>query len=131
MPSSRPPPPTHPFIRYALTGAVATGLHYALLLTLVELLGWPAPGAAMLGALAGALLAYAGNKHFTFDAAGVAHVQALPRFALVALAGVLLNGAIVWLFSSRLGLHYLAAQVLATVLTMILTYRLNRTWSFA
>jgi putative flippase GtrA len=45
--------------------------------------------------------------------------------------GALLNGACVWGLGHWLGLHYLLAQMLATLMAMIFTYRLNRAWSFA
>jgi putative flippase GtrA len=119
------------FIRYTLTGGVATAVHYAVLLALVEWLGVPAPWAAGVGALCGAALGYLGNRHFTFQASGASHCQAVPRFLAVALAGAALNGLIVWLGTQLLGWHYLAAQVLATLVVLGLGYRLNRSWTFA
>lgn len=119
------------FLRYTLTGGGATALHYGLLLALVERLHWPAAPAAMLGAVAGAALAYAGNRRWTFGRSAARHRQALPRFALVALVSAALSGAIVWVGSVRLGLHYLVAQALATGAALLLGYRLNKTWSFA
>jgi putative flippase GtrA len=118
------------FLRYALTGGLATVLHYGLLLALVERLLWPPGLAAALGACAGALLAYAGNRRFTFAAGQRRHRAALPRFALVALAGALLNGLIVGALS-RLGLHYLLAQLLATLAVLLLGFRINKRWTFA
>lgn len=119
------------FFRYTLTGGLATLLHYALLLALVEWLRWPAALAAVLGALAGAAFAYAGNRRWTFGRSAARHRQALPRFALVALVSAALSGAIVWVGSVRLGLHYLLAQALATGTGLLLSYRLNKRWSFA
>jgi putative flippase GtrA len=119
------------FIRYSLTGAAATALHYTVLLALVELLGVAAALAAGIGALCGATLAYLGNRHFTFQRSGVSHGQAVPRFVLVALAGAALNSLIVWIGSAILGWHYLAAQVLATLVVLAVGYQLNRSWTFA
>ncbi|HEY9106238.1 MAG TPA: GtrA family protein [Roseateles sp.] len=118
-------------LRYALTGGLATALHYGVLLALVEGLHGAAPVAAAVGSLCGALLAYAGNRHFTFAASSASHGRALPRFALVALLGAGLNGAIVWLGTAALGLHYLLAQALATLAVLLLGFQLNKTWSFA
>jgi putative flippase GtrA len=118
-------------LRYALTGGLATALHYGVLLTLVEGFHCAAPVAAAAGALCGALLAYAGNRHFTFAAGTAGHGRALPRFALVALLGAGLNAAIVWLGTAALGLHYLFAQALATLAVLLFGFRLNKTWSFA
>jgi putative flippase GtrA len=118
------------FGRYLLVGLMATGIHYALLVALVELAGAAPAPAAILGAACGALGAYAGNRRYTFAAAS-AHGQALPRFLAVAALGAVTNGAIVWAGTSVLGMHYLAAQVVATSLVVWGGFVLNRRWSFA
>lgn len=118
-------------LRYALTGGLATAAHYLVMFALVEGQLAEAPAASMAGALCGALVAYAGNRHCTFADPQASHRRALPRFATVALLGAALNGAAVWLALVALGLHYLLAQVLATLIVLVLGYRLNRTWSFS
>lgn len=119
------------FIRYTLTGGVATGAHYALLLILVEAFGVPAALSAAAGALCGAGVAYLGNRRFTFTGSAARHGHAIPRFVLVAALGAALNGLIVGAGVSVFAWHYLAAQVAATVVVLGLTYRLNRVWTFA
>ncbi len=119
------------FARYTLTGGIATAVHYGVLLGLVEAGHIAAGWAAAVGAAAGALVAYLGNRRFVFAGSGASHRQALPRFLTVAALGAAVSGLVVWLGSTALGVHYLAAQVVATVLVLVLTYRLNRAWSFA
>ena len=118
-------------IRYSLTGVAATALHYAVLLALVEEWSIAAAPAAGIGALCGAALAYLGNRHFTFKGSVASHRQAVPRFVLVALAGAALNSLFVWAGTQVLDWHYLAAQVLATLVVLALGYHLNRSWTFA
>jgi len=116
------------FGRYAGVGALATGVHYAVLVACVELAHWPAWVASGVGALVGAQVAYAGNRWYTFTHRG----PLLPswlRFHATALLGALVGMAVVAL-GVRLGLHYLVAQVVATLLAMLLTYAVNRGWSF-
>ena len=110
---------------------MATAVHYAVLLALVELAGMPPAPSAVMGALCGAVAAYAINRSITFTSSTASHQQALPRFMLIAAAGAALNGALVWVGNHWLGWHYLVAQALATVLVLGLTYRLNRSWTFA
>ena len=119
------------FFWYALSGGIATAVHYAVLVMLVELVGLQAAPSAVLGALAGAAVAYAANRRLTFAGTVVRHQQAVPRFLLIALAGAALNGALVWLGVHWLAWHYLLAQAAATLLVLGLTYRLNRSWTFA
>jgi putative flippase GtrA len=118
------------FGRYLLVGAAATAVHYAVLILLVELGGAPAAPSAAVGATAGALSAYAGNRHFTFVARAT-HAQALPRFLSVAVFGVVVSGAVVWAATELAGVHYLAAQAIATALVLWTGFVLNRRWTFS
>ena len=115
--------------RYALVGLVATGLHWGLLVGAVEWAHWPAWLASGLGAAVGAQLAYAGNRRFTFGQRG-GWLVSWWRFQWTAAGGALLSMALVALAQAA-GLHYLIGQCVATGVTMLATYRVNRRWSFA
>ena len=119
------------FFRYAAVGAVATAAHYAILVGLVEA-GWLAPArAAAVGAWVGAQVAFAGNAAFTFRGAGAgASVGSWLRFQVTAVVGAALSFAIV-AAGTRLGVHYLIAQVVATLVALVVTFEINRRWSFA
>ncbi len=119
------------FFWYIVAGGIATAVHYAVLIALVEWFGVSAALSSFIGALCGAVVAYLANRHITFPGSKARHIQALPRFMAIALLGALLNGVLVWLGVHTLAWHYLAAQALATLLVMGLTFRLNRTWTFA
>ena len=116
------------FIRYSAVGAIATAAHYLVLIGCVEWGRWPAYIASGFGALIGSQVAYAGNRWFTF-----AHTGALraswPRFQATALIGALLGMAVVAL-GVRWGVHYVLAQVGATLLSLVLTFAINRAWTF-
>ena len=116
------------FIRYGAVGAVATAAHYLLLVLCVEGLHWPAWCASGFGAVTGAQVAYLGNRRFTF-ARGASVRVSWPRFQLVALAGALLGMAVVAV-AVWAGLHYLLAQCIATGLNLLLTFAINRWWTF-
>ena len=116
------------FIRYTAVGAVATALHYLLLVLCVERGEWRAFAASGFGAVVGAQVAYAGNRWFTFAHRGNMGTS-WPRFQATALIGALLGMAVVAL-GVRLGVHYLIAQVLATLTSLLLTFAINRIWTF-
>lgn len=105
-------------------------VHYAVLMLLVEWFYISPSLAAASGAACGALIAYGGNRQFTFVSHS-RHRLALPRFLLVAVLGVVLNGAIVWAITEALSWHYMVAQVVATLGVLLITYRLNRNWTFS
>ena len=115
--------------RYAAVGIAATAVHYALLVVTVEA-GWlQPPVAAALGAVVGAQVAFAGNAWFTFRGAAVT-LGAWWRFQITALVGAALSYGLV-AAGQRIGVHYLAAQVVATLVAMLATYEINRRWSFS
>jgi putative flippase GtrA len=116
------------FIRYGAVGALATVVHYLVLIGCVELGRWPAWLASGTGAVVGAQVAYAGNRWFTFAHTGAISAS-WPRFQLTALLGALLGMAIVAL-GVKLGLYYLLAQMLATGIGLLLTFAINRHWTF-
>ena len=116
------------FFRYGTVGAFATATHYLVLVAAVELVGWPAYLGSGVGAAIGAQVAYAGNRWFTFGHRGAMRTS-WPRFQATALVGALLGMAIVAL-GVRLGVHYLVAQVVATLASLLLTFAINRAWTF-
>ena len=120
--------PNHQFLRFAAAGALGTACHYLVLLALSAGAG-VAPGpAAACGALVGAVVNYWLNRNLIFRSER-RHAEALPRFAAMALFGALLNGLIVGALA-RLGLHFMAAQVCATLLVLVLNYVMSKKWIF-
>ena len=116
-------------MRYAAVGLMATAAHWATLAVLVEVAAveaWLGSGA---GALVGAQVAFFGNRRFTFEHAGTL-APAWWRFMATAAAGGALGMAIV-AAGVALGWHYLGAQALATLVVMLLTFAVNRHWTFA
>lgn len=113
-----------------VVGGIATSVHYLLLLALAELAGVDPAPAAGIGAAAGAVVAYAGNRAFTFAGTTVPHRVAVLRFLALAAVGALLNAAIVGTGTRFVGLHYLASQLVATGVTLLVTYRAHRRWTF-
>ncbi|MGJ0510300.1 MAG: GtrA family protein [Methylocystis sp.] len=114
---------------YASVGAVATAVHYAILVGLVEAGGWRPVPATLIGYVAGGVVAYALNRRHTF-ASDRPHAEAGWRFALTAFLGFCVTYMSMSLFVERLGAPYLPAQIVTTVLAMFLTFSINRTWTF-
>ena len=116
------------FLRYGSVGVVATSAHYLLLVCSVERAGWPAWIGSGVGAVLGAQLAFFGNRWFTFSQSGRLGTSWI-RFQAVALVGALLGMALV-AGAVRAGLHYVLAQLMATALILLLTFLVNRHWTF-
>ncbi|AZC57283.1 MULTISPECIES: GtrA family protein [Pseudomonas] len=115
--------------RYALVGVLATLSHYALFLALIACM--PALLASLLGAGLGTWVSYQGNRRWTFSrATPEARADQALRFCLTA-AGYNLGNALLMLFLLRLEPDLpLLMQVLSTLCLTLVSYWINRTWTF-
>lgn len=118
------------FLSFSGVGAAATALQYLLLILLVEWLGVAPLPAAILAYLASALANYWANYHFTFRS-DLLHRRVLPRFALIAGCGLLLNSLVFYAANTLLGMIYLLAQVIATAVVLAWNFTMNHLWSFS
>lgn len=116
------------FLRFAAAGAVGTGCHYLVLIALTAGLGIAPGRAAACGALVGAIVNYLLSRNLIFRSER-RHAEALPRFAAMAAFGAVLNGLIVGGLA-RIGVHFLAAQLCATLLVLVLNYVMSKKWIF-
>jgi len=120
---------TAPFVRYAGAGSIGTASHYLTVITCVEFLKLAPWVASAIGATVGAVVNYVLNYHLIF-ASTRPHSATLPRFFIVAILSVVLGAYIVKLGDSW-GVHYLASQVVATAVTLVMGYLLNKAWTFS
>lgn len=109
-------------------GAIGTALHYAILILLVAVLDCDPAIGAMAGATCGAAFNYWLNHRFTFHSERP-HREALPRFFLMAGIGILLNGFIVKVLTMAT-VNYLASQVGATLIILVMNFFLSKLWIF-
>jgi len=117
------------FVKYAIAGAGGTAVQYAILFALVELAAAPPVFASTVGAVAGALVNYVLNYHYTFQSRRP-HREAATRYLTVSVVGIVLNAAVLALAMTLPGMHYFVAQLLATATVLIAAFLANRTWTF-
>lgn len=127
IPSHRPQ--ARRIARYGFVGGCATAVHYLVLIFFSKVAGVPPAFAAFIGAVTGFMIAYVGNRMFTFQTPNL-HCVVLPRYAMIAMLSAIGNGGIVWVGVHLLATHYLVAQLVATVFFLCITYPINRNWSF-
>ncbi len=110
-------PTAQQFLRFALVGAVATAVHYTILIALVEFADVEPLPATSAGFVAGAVVSYTLNRRYTFDSQQH-FARGLITFIAVGFVGLFLNGLIVSTLVSA-GLIYILAQMIATGLVLI------------
>lgn len=119
------------FLKFALTGAMAAAVHLVSVLVLVESAAMAPLRANLAGFALAFLCSYAGHRRLAFRDNAARHRQALPRFLLVAVAGLALNQLLFALLLAYAGLPWLLALALVIVLVAIATFLLSRAWAFA
>ena len=117
------------FVSFAGVGVVATTMHYAILIALVQLCGVNPTLASGIGAVAGACVGYLLNYYYTFRSSN-SHVASMAKFFAVAGVGLVLNSLCMLLCTEVLGLHYILSQMMATGMILLWTFFANRAWTF-
>jgi putative flippase GtrA len=112
-----------------MVGGLCTALQYVILIALVEGLGIFAALASTIGYIVSSAVNYYLNYSFTFRS-DAAHGRSVPRFLLISGCGLVLNGTITYLGTAILGLHYLIAQVAATIVALLWNFLANLRWTF-
>jgi len=116
-------------LMYMTVGAVGTAGHYATLIALVSAAGVDPVAGSACGFVVGAVINYFANHRFTFRSRK-RHATTFGQFFLVALFGLGVNTGLMALLIGVGGIPYLAAQVAATGAVVLLTFVLNRAWTF-
>ena len=117
------------FSSFVVVGFIATGVHYALLIGLVEIAGISAVAAALIGYGAGGTVSYGLNRRHTFRTK-LPHEAAVSRFTLVAAVGFGLTYVFMSLFIHAAGIPYLLAQMATTAIVMLWSFTAHRLWTF-
>jgi putative flippase GtrA len=117
------------FLAFGAVGAIGTSAHYLVLILLVEAFRADPVPATTLGFLVGALVNYILNHSYTFKSAK-AHLDAGPKFFLVAIATGLLNSLMLHVGVRYLGQDYLQVQVITTLILFAANFGLNSIWTF-
>lgn len=117
------------FFRFSLIGGVATLIHYAILMFLVETGGLGQVFSSSVGFACSSIFNYLANYSWNFRSRK-SHRAAYPKFLAIALTGLALNGVILDFGIDVLGFHYLFAQILATGVVLFWNFSGNYFWSF-
>ena len=114
---------------YVGSGGVATASHYAVTIAAVELFSMPPIPASAMGFMTGAVIKYWLNYSVAFRSRA-RHAHAVLRYALALAAMLALNTLLFGLFQRGMGLYYLLAQAITTILLIPPGYVLHREWVF-
>jgi putative flippase GtrA len=118
------------FSAFAGVGLVATTIHYAVLIGLVEIAGLSAVAAALTGFGVGGAVSYGLSRRHVFRSER-RHEEAIWRFGLVVAVSFGLTYLFMSLFVTIGGIPYLLAQAATTGIVMLWSFAAHRMWTFA
>ncbi len=118
------------FIRYCVSGSVATAVDFGLFLALTRLAGVYYVAANIVSFLCAVVVNYALNRKWTFKSTSKRVMRQFFSFGLIALGGVAINTTLLYVFVSRFQIWDIAAKALATVIVLFWNYFLNRHITF-
>jgi len=124
-------PTLRQFVKYGLVGASNTLLTFITYTVLEKLVGVNYLIALPLGYAVGSLNSYVLNRHWTFQAADIAHTTAGTRFAIVQVVAIVANELLLYVLVHHAGIEKIAAQAILTVPVLAVTFFANRWWTFA
>jgi len=115
------------FIKFTIVGLYSTGLHYLVLLFVVELLALSPLVGSMVGYCAGAITNYYLNLRYTFQSTAK-HRSAVPKFIVMVVCGFVINAGCMYLLTF---LPYMISQIIATGCVFFWNFVVGKFWTFA
>jgi putative flippase GtrA len=115
-------------LRFALVGGSNTLVTVVSYSALIEA-GVPYLVAAVIGYVLGIVNGYTWNRIWTFEA-GPFHLPEFRRYVMVQVSGLVLNLVVLRVLIADLGVARGLAELLSVVPIVLLTYSLNRAWTF-
>jgi putative flippase GtrA len=116
-------------IAFTGVGIIAAIVHYGLLVGLVELGGWRAVPATLVGYVGGGIVSYWLNRTHTYRS-DRPHDEAGWRFAVVAAVGFGITYGLMHVFVERMALPYFPAQITTTLVVLVWSFLAHKYWSF-
>lgn len=118
------------FVMYGVIGLVGTIFHFLILTGLVELFDVASVTASSAGFIAGAVINHELNRGILFKRTPRSYLASGIRFFSTAVVGFMMNLGIMMLLVSVFAVHYLLAQIFATGIVFLITFVINKRWTF-
>jgi putative flippase GtrA len=117
------------FIKFGIVGVSNTLLAFAIYTVLLKVFGVWYLAASAVGFIVGAVNGFLLNRRWTF-AGHVGDSLTPVRWGVVQGCGLALNEGLLFLFVDGAGVEKLLGQAFATVVVTVLTFLVNRAWTF-
>ncbi|MCK6404954.1 MAG: GtrA family protein [Rhodocyclaceae bacterium] len=120
------------FISYVAAGGIAFVVDFGVLYFLTDHLDIHYLASATAGFLVGLVVNYLLCISLIFDFRAVERTpHEFGLFAAIGIAGLILNNALIWLFTELAGFHYLVSKLFAAGLVLLFNFTLRRRLLFS
>ena len=117
------------FVKFGIVGVSNTLLTFVIYTLLLKVFGVWYLAASAIGFVVGAVNGFLLNRRWTF-AGHVGDSLTPVRWGVVQGCGLALNLGLLYLFVDDAGIEKLLSQAFATVIVTVLTFLVNRAWTF-
>lgn len=117
------------FVKFGIVGVSNTVLAFAIYTVLLKLFGVWYIAASAIGFVLGAVNGFLLNRRWTF-AGHVGDSLTPVRWGVVQGCGLALNLGLLYLFVDDAGVEKLLGQAFATAIVTVITFLVNRAWTF-
>ncbi|HST32695.1 MAG TPA: GtrA family protein [Solirubrobacteraceae bacterium] len=117
------------FVKFGIVGVSNTVLTFVIYTLLLKVFGVWYLAASAIGFVVGAVNGFLLNRRWTF-AGHVGDSLTPVRWGLVQGCGLALNLGLLYLFVDDAGIEKLLSQAFATVIVTVITFLVNRAWTF-
>jgi putative flippase GtrA len=117
------------FLKFGIVGVSNTLIAFAVYTVLLKVFGVWYVAASGIGFAVGAVNGFLLNRRWTFRE-HVGDALTPVRWAIVQTCGLGLNLGLVYLFVHDLGMDELVGQIPTTAIVTVLTFAVNRSWTF-
>src|SRR6478672_3368985 len=117
------------FVKFGIVGVSNTLLSFAIYTVLLKVFGVWYLAASAIGFVIGAVNGFLLNRRWTF-AGHVGDALTPVRWGVVQGCGLALNLGLLYLFVDGAGVEKLLGQALATAIVTVVTFLVNRAWTF-
>ena len=117
------------FVKFAIVGVSNTVLAFAVYTVLLKVFGVWYLAASAIGFVVGAVNGFLLNRRWTF-AGHVGDSLTPVRWGVVQGCGLALNEGLLFVFVDGAGIEKLLGQACATIIVTVITFLVNRAWTF-
>jgi len=118
------------FIKYSIVGTSGAIVDLTALYLLVELAGINVYVAAVFSFILAVINNFLLNKFWTFNDKNPNYSKQFIKFLSVSIFGLMLTLSFMYLFIDVVGIWYMLAKAITTLIVLFWNYTLNRFWTF-